>query len=172
MKSPRSQAKRHTYAFPWFLDLSDDPVFEGCLARELNSPGSARWIWGQPRPPPASSNIIQYYPASRTTPPQTLGTSLKNRLWAQLDPHKRSGHPSKIASWPQDGPRWPSDGSKMAQDDPKMAQDGSKMAQDGPKMAPRWPKIAPRWPKKDPRWLKMAPRWPKMAARWPKMAPS
>ena len=52
VKSARSQAKRHTYAFPWFLDLSDDPVFEGCLAREPRFPGSGRWIWALPRPPP------------------------------------------------------------------------------------------------------------------------
>ena len=93
------------------------------------------------------------------TPPKTRGRSFKNRLRAQLDPLKRVGGPSKIASWLQDGPRWPQDGPKMAQDGPKMAQDsprwpqdgsrwsqeGPKMAQDGPKKALKWPKIARTW---------------------------
>ena len=144
MKSPRSQAKRHTYAFPWFLDLSDDPVFGGCLAREPRSSGSARWISGQPGPPP------QYHPASSNISSQP--------------PRNRSGHPSKIGS----GPNWT---PTNARDIPQKSHLGPKMAQDGPQMALRWPKMTPRWPKMAQDGSKMAPRWPKMALRWPKTDP-
>ena len=162
------------------------PGFEGCLARELNFPRSARCIPGQPGSPPqyhgVSSNISSRPPRKRSGGPSKIGSgpswtptnarevpqkshlgpkiAQDGRLWAQLDPHKRSGGPSKIASWPQDGPRWPSD-------DPQMIQDG-------PKIAPKWPQDGPRWPKIAPRSPMMAPRWPKMAPRWrqdgPKMA--
>ena len=119
-------------------------------------------------------SIIQYHPASRadspanardipqksalgpTGPPQTLGTSLKNRILAPR--------------WPQDGPRWPSDGPQTAQDGlrwPQIAQDGPKIDQDGP----RWPQDGPKMAKDGPRWPRdgpaMAPRPPKKAPRRP-----
>ena len=165
MKSGRFQAKCDTCALLGCRGGSDDPIFGGCLERELDfhvrgdglPPNLDPSPFFAPTPPKRVGHPSKIGPGPSRTPQNAWDIFQKSHLgskMAQDGPKMAPRWPKMAPRWPPDGPKMAQGGSKMAQDGPKMAQASSqivnirlissKIAQDSPKMPPRCPKMPPR----------------------------